>query len=178
MKDQSHPYAGRKTGQQSEAEQPGADHPIPEPFGVNMIHDGFSDEPSGAEAPAMSVRREPTPPPESANQPTTRMRIALAGPLPEVNEESQRSRAWIVKWPIHGGRKAPSSVQTKSRTTGPAFSHTALRTQRQRGEGIRSAAVRVVTITGDTSYQTALEEMHGGGDAGDVETDPAGGGDG
>ena len=56
---------------------------IPEPFGGNLIHDSLSVEPSGAEAPAMSVRREPAPPPESTNQPTTRMRSAFAGPTRE-----------------------------------------------------------------------------------------------
>ena len=75
-----------KPASEGEAEQPGADHSIPKPFGGNLIHDSRSVEPSGAEAPAMSVRREPTPPPESTNQPTTRMRIALFGPSSDVGK--------------------------------------------------------------------------------------------
>ena len=59
----------------------------------------------------------------------------------------------------------PSFEKTKSRTTGPAFSHTTLRTQRQRNHGIRSTDLRVVTITGDTPYETALDELLSAGGA-------------
>jgi hypothetical protein len=48
-------------------------------------------------------------------------KIPLASRPPDKNPGAERFFAW-------GG---VNSVQTKGRTTGPAFSHTALRTQRQ-----------------------------------------------
>ena len=76
----------------------------------------------------------------------------LSGPLTERTRKAKGNGAGSSKGDPDAAGSSP--LKMKSRTTGPAFSHTALRTQRQRDDSIRATASRPVTITSDTPTTT------------------------